>query len=89
MELKANQQSRFPKKNWSNQEPKKQNPKFILPTGPDAIVAIPLTEEKAKIIRAFLTAIDVPQYEYEEFKRSSEALSAGIRALVENLKKGN
>lgn len=64
----------------------KKQKKLILPELREPIVAIPLTAEKDKIIRLFLTALEVTFYDASEYKKRSKTLTAGLKALVKKYK---
>lgn len=63
----------------------KKRKKLILSKLREPIVAIPTTAEKDKIIRLFLTALEVTFYDASEYEKRSKVLAAGLKALAKKL----
>jgi hypothetical protein len=52
----------------------------------EPIVAMPTTAEKDKIIRLFLTALEVIYYDMSEYEKMSESLTPALKTLIEKYK---
>ncbi len=64
----------------------KKRKKLILSDLREPIVALPETAEKDKIIRLFLTALEVTFYDASEYEKISKGLTEGLKTLVEEYK---
>lgn len=64
----------------------KKEKKLILSEFREPIVALPETAKKDKIIRLFLTALEVTYYDASEYEKISKSLTEGLKTFVEKYK---